>query len=119
MTKFGTPGEFFASAINASAAITGFYGSGNEIGFVHELDGTRTEFEAPDAGHGGYGYGTWTTSINSSGTIAGYYADNNGAVHGLVRAADGTITEFDVPQHYHTEANSINYDGTIAGIYWD
>ncbi|HEX3652718.1 MAG TPA: hypothetical protein VHU18_07835 [Rhizomicrobium sp.] len=117
MIYFDAPGEIRVSAINASGAVIGYYGDGNEIGFVREPDGTLTEFEAPDAGHGGSGYGTWATSINSSGTIAGEYADNNGAVHGFVRTGNGTITEFDVPQFYTTTANSINDSGTIAGTY--
>jgi hypothetical protein len=36
-------------------------------------------------------------NINPSDTVTGLYADANLALHGFLRAADGTITTFDVP----------------------
>ncbi len=39
--------------------------------------------------------GTTVVSINDAGQIAGFETDANGIHHGFVRAADGTITEFD------------------------
>ncbi len=35
--------------------------------------------------------------INVWGTIAGYYADSSYVAHGYVRSADGTVTQFDLP----------------------
>lgn len=40
---------------------------------------------------------TTPTAINPEGTITGYYADATGALHGFLRASDGTFTKFDVP----------------------
>jgi hypothetical protein len=40
-------------------------------------------------------------------------------VHGFVRAADGTISDFDAPGSAGTSANSINGEGVIAGAYTD
>ncbi|MFL5237477.1 MAG: hypothetical protein ACJ8EL_07715, partial [Rhizomicrobium sp.] len=57
--------------------------------------------------------------INADGTIAGYFGDGNFVNHGFLRAADGTLTTFDVPGAVSTVANSINDNGEIAGYYND
>ena len=49
--------------------------------------------------------------------IAGYYIDQSGHVHGFVRAANGTVTSFDVPGATDTWAWSMNDKGAITG-YW-
>ena len=55
--------------------------------------------------------------------IAGVVSDASNAQHGFVRAADGTITEFDVPAaptnvtHRGTSPTDINGSGVIAGMY--
>ena len=36
------------------------------------------------------------SSLNLEGTVAGTYFDASGVAHGYVRAANGTITEFNV-----------------------
>src|ERR1019366_6375757 len=75
-------------------------------------------FEAPGAGTGA-GQGTYASSINRAGAITGDYRDASGTFHGFVRAADGTITDFDVPGSTGTSPSSINAVGVIAGSYGD
>jgi len=70
--------------------------------------------DAPDAGTLG-DQGTFSVVINQSGTIAGYYCDANYAFHGMVRSAEGVITEFDAPGLTNTEGVAINASGQIAG----
>ena len=57
------------------------------------------------------------SSINASGTVAGYYQDPQGVAHGFVRMSDGTITSFDPKGAVFTEATGINDKGEIAGWY--
>jgi len=40
--------------------------------------------------------GTAVIGIDTAGDVAGTYIDANGAHHGFIRAANGTITTFDV-----------------------
>jgi hypothetical protein len=52
---------------------------------------TFITFDAPGA------IGTAAYAINPAGEIAGQYVDLSGVYHGLVRARNGAITEFDAP----------------------
>jgi hypothetical protein len=80
---------------------------------------TIITFNAPHAGTSAY-QGTNPASINPAGAIAGYYADSQNAIHGFLRAPDGSFTEFDAPGAvYGTFAYNINAEGAIAGIYLD
>ena len=105
-------------------------------GFVRGADGTITEFDAPGAGKNGWlaslsvkaggppAQGTGSFSINDAGDIAGIYVDTNVVYHGFVRAANGAITEFDVPgagtgMLQGTTGFSINDEGNIAGTFLD
>jgi hypothetical protein len=63
--------------------------------------------------------GTFPWGMNSSGVIAGSYADGSSNYHGFVRAADGTITTFDVPEANQTQPGGINDDGVISGSYYN
>jgi len=62
---------------------------------------------------------TYAASINTSGTVAGYYEDSRGVMHGFVRASDGTITTFDPTGSTSTGVASINDNGDVAGWYRD
>jgi predicted membrane protein len=96
-----------ATNINPAGAIAGDYWDSNTVahGFLRAKDGTFTTFDAPGAGTG-TGQGTYIATVdclNPQGAGAGGYI-NTGSIfsgtevgHGAVRAADGTITEFDVP----------------------
>ena len=57
---------------------------------------TYTTFNATGAGTG-ENQGTVATSINTAGTIAGFYIDGSNVNHGFVRATNGTITGFEAP----------------------
>ncbi len=119
-------------SINSTGVITGYYRDSNYVdhGFARSANGAITTFDAPGAGttpgtfKGLKFQGTVAASINTGGVITGTWADSNFANHGFVRAADGTMTEFDVPGAgeqgtFGTVSGSINTGGTIAGLYQD
>jgi hypothetical protein len=67
-------------------------------GFLLTADGKFTVFEVPNAGTGqNQKQGTYLWNINERGDAAAGYADAGNVWHGYVRAADGTVTEYDVP----------------------
>src|SRR5215469_13483345 len=68
-------------------------------------------FDVPGAGTGA-GQGTTPYAINPSGAIAGPYTDANNVDHGFLRAADGTISTFDVAGA-STDAISLSASGAI------
>jgi hypothetical protein len=87
--------------INASGAGTGFVAN---VGF---LQGTSVD-----------GF----SGINQSGVISGSYIDASGDSHGYVRAANGTVTEYNVStaatgSGLGTFGASINLAGSVAGYY--
>jgi hypothetical protein len=85
-----------------------------------------TTLTSPGAGTGAF-QGTLPSgfaAINPKGTIAGAYVDANNGNHGFVRARDGTITTFDVPDagagaFQGTSPFGINAQGAITGYYID
>jgi len=128
-----------AFGINAAGVITGAYTDASSIahGFVRAVNGTITSFDVPGAGVDGFlallapmmgggppSQGTGGVSINTAGEIVGAYADSSAMYHGFTRAANGTITPFDVPGAgtgtlQGTAAFSVNTAGDIAGTYGD
>ena len=75
------------------------------------------------AGTGEY-EGTEPISINTAGAITGFYVDSSGTHHGFIRAANGTITSFDVTgagtgSGQGTTGFGIDTAGTIVGAYAD
>jgi hypothetical protein len=62
---------------------------------------------------------TFAAGIDASGTVAGWYEDSNGSVHGFLRTSDGTITAFDPKNSTYTQVTSVNSNGEIAGWYRD
>ena len=67
---------------------------------------------------------TSPADINPAGAITGTYQDTNSALHGFLRAADGTITTIDAPGALNapfvgTSAAVITPLGSIAGTYTD
>ncbi|HTS32111.1 MAG TPA: hypothetical protein VMH81_39840 [Bryobacteraceae bacterium] len=132
ITKFDVPGAgtgsgqgTFAGNLSLSGElIAGNYidGSGMNHGFLRTADGSITKFDVPGAATGpGLGTTTyWAQCITPTGMITGSYMDKNGAVHGYVRGADGTITTFDAlgagtAAGQGTYAWAINPAGTTAG----
>jgi hypothetical protein len=72
----------------------------------------------------GAGQGTQVGGINPSGVSDGLVTDSSGVLHGFVRAADGTITKYDVSgagigPGQGTIGGNINPPGTVAGPYVD
>jgi hypothetical protein len=105
-----------------------FIQSGFEIsrGQLRFPGGNTATYNAPGAltqGPGTYvgcNCGYYQSVINIWGDVTGNYIDANGAVHGYVRRADGSFTEFLVPgtgtiSGSGTIPNSINWLGTVVG----
>jgi hypothetical protein len=66
--------------------------------------------------------GTYPNMIVTTGEVSGSSLDADGISHAFVRAADGTITTFDVPGwggNVGTRATSMDDSGTIAEVYSD
>ena len=83
---------------------------------------TFTTIDAPGAGPDG----TFAFDINASGEVTGIFEDQNGAVHGFIRDATGTLTAFDGPGavsqgpgQIGTESLGINASGTTVGTFAD
>jgi uncharacterized repeat protein (TIGR03803 family) len=102
----------------------GAYGYGTVFKLTAPAGSSRfTTFDAAGAGTG-KNEGTVPTSINTAGTIAGFYIDGSNVNHGFVRAANGTITGFEAADagtgtKQGTKAYAINTAGVIAGTYHD
>jgi hypothetical protein len=136
ITSIDVPGAGTASGqgtlafnLNSEGEIAGEYidASGVIHGFLLVLGpGRFTSFDAPGAGTGP-GQGTETASedgLTRKGAVAGAYIDDNTAVHGLLLAADGTITTFDVIGagtgiYQGTYPGGIDPKNTISGYYID
>jgi hypothetical protein len=108
-----------AIAICPTGQIAGFYaGYSNSVhAYVRTTDGTITTFDGPGAGTGagtiplpGNNPGTYAVAGDACGMVTGYFIDSRNVAHGYLRAADGTLTVFDVPH-----AGTGNGQGTFAG----
>jgi hypothetical protein len=133
-TSFDPPGAIaspFASccsygpdlAMNPAGVITGAYFqviNGAEFGgeyhvFVRAPDGTITTFGVTASIKVGSrtipcppgGVWTFPSGITPAGAITGSFNDCAGDDHGFLRAPDGTLTVFDVPN------NPVSYQGTV------
>ena len=101
----------------------GWDANGLSHGFIRDPDGNFTEFDPPGLGTACSGVfnpscGTWPLSINSKGAITGYSVLSNGAELGFVRAADGTIRQFEHRSRL-SPTPWINNRGEIVGAYLD
>lgn len=112
--------------INASGAVAGVYFDANSVshGFYRDPNGAMTLFDAPGAGTTA-GEGTLAYDMNGNGVIVGQVTTGSGSGlaigHSFMRAADGTITEFDPPAAGPdgSIADGINDSGAIVGTYLD
>jgi hypothetical protein len=116
----------YPESISDFGVIAGYYIDPNDVwhGFVRNLNGKITTFDAPGAGTG-VGQGTTVNysapSLNDLGTIAGIYIDADGVNHGYLRTRDGNFTLFDAP-HMGTDPgqgtipSSINLEGVVSTI---
>jgi len=113
-------------SVNPAGLILAEYLDANNVwhGCLRSREGIFTTFDPPDIGTGYY-QGTYPAifaGVNPEGASVGAYADANGAYHAYLRAADGTITEFDNPNAITgggTGALGINPSGEIWGWYFD
>lgn len=118
-------GDTEISAVNNAGTIAGYYAKPNAIyhGIYQAAGDAMISFDAPGAGYGGgFIQGTLAKAMNASGTIAGYYIDNNFVKHGFVRTAGGTIMSFDAPgaggdMFDGTQTYAINDGGAVTGVY--
>jgi hypothetical protein len=125
IASFDPPGSAATTAMSISGigAVTGYYYTAvDEMyhGFVRAANGTFATFDAPGAGTSGRG--TYSLSINTAGTVTGYYSDESGVDHAFVRTDSGTVTTFDAPgagAAWGTHAVAINAAGIITGWYSD
>jgi len=105
------------TAINNRDAIAGFYvDAKNRMvhGFVRHANGEIGSFDVPEGGIGRR-HETIPRSINSAGTVTGYYSDASSDFNGFVRGSDGSIVAFNVAGSIRTGPESINDAGAIAG----
>jgi hypothetical protein len=113
--------------INDEGEIAGFYVDGNNVnhGFLRYRDGKIKTFDVSVASTltNFIPQGTVValeSGLNQEGAITGWYFDSAQAVHGYVRAPNGTITLFDdsdggTGAFQGTYGGSINSEGRITG----
>ncbi|MDE2460843.1 MAG: hypothetical protein KGL98_06305, partial [Gammaproteobacteria bacterium] len=114
-------------ANNDWGEVTGYYtdASTTAHGFVRYPGGDLVSFDAPGAGSVPNAFqGTFASSINNFGAIAGYSQDSNNVFHGFIRSLFGVIITFDAPgagngAFQGTIVTCINPQGTTAGFYID
>jgi hypothetical protein len=123
-----------ASSIDAAGTVAGFYTDTRcaQHGYVRAANGTITTFNTPGAdtnpcatsGFGKLFCGTLGLSIDTAGAIAGTFVDDDGVLHGFLRAANGTFTQITAPgaateSNHGTAGLGINSAGAIVGTYAD
>jgi hypothetical protein len=118
----------FPQGINDLGEVSGTYADVNSVyhGFVRTASGSISTFDVPTtcttaAPAADCAFeGTFPGGINLVGLIAGTYYGEDGLPHGFWRAANGSITTFDVPRKgYLTSPVSLNDFGQITGIAYD
>jgi predicted membrane protein len=123
----GFPIGAFPYCINAAGDVSGFYSDANNVnhGFLYAYANGMLTYPIDPTGAGtGAGQGTTVNGINTAGAISGSYTDAGNLYHGFVRAANGTITTYDVPgagtgAYQGTGGAGINASGVITGSYTD
>ncbi|HEX3430438.1 MAG TPA: hypothetical protein VHT03_06085 [Rhizomicrobium sp.] len=102
-------------SLNAKGVTTGTYvdNAYNIHGFLRASDGTITEFDAPNAT-----FGTFPSSINTKGAIAGSY-DIQNEMLGFFRAPNGRFRTVLVKGSTGTTVNAINDARVGTGYYLD
>jgi hypothetical protein len=101
--KGGTSGTTFPIALNLEGAVVGYYLNQDNVfrPFLRRLDDTFASWTVPgecDASPATGCYGSAAFGINLFGTVSGGFEDNSGNFvdHGLLRNADGKLTQFSV-----------------------
>ena len=115
-------------AMNRPGQIAGYYYFPNNgelgfHGFLRNVDGAITSFDAPEAGTSAT-TGTFTWAMNDSGAITGYVITKYITNRGFVRDSLGNAETFNVLNasknaYKGTWAYSINAAGTVTGFFID
>jgi probable HAF family extracellular repeat protein len=102
-------GGTWASGINGSDQIVGYYLRGSTYrGYLYK-NGIYTDIDFPDTTN------TYAYGINDSGQVVGHYNDQHvGHGHGFLYDGEN-FTQFDNPSGYRTYAWGINAAGQIVG----
>jgi len=124
IVTFEIPGSagLYVTSVNDKEQVTGWYlddrGHGFH-GFFWQRGGAPVKFDVPPPVNNQHEYGeiiTWPTGISAAGVISGWYYEPNGRVTaGFVRAADGTITTYNIANF--TVPGGANERGWIVGDY--
>jgi hypothetical protein len=122
-TSFDYPGaeDTQPAAVNGVGEVAGSYAiNRNSHGFLRNRVGNLIAIDVPGAGQG-MDEGTWATSINSQGTIAGYFITPEPHMQiSFIRTANGAITTFSVPGQIQTAPGfncALNDAGVFVGFY--
>src|SRR5215467_9129818 len=106
----------FTALMQNGMLVGGFIdGSFASHGFLLSADGNVTTFDAPNALPSFFG---GPSSVNNSGTVAGFFNDGsqNGDLRVFLRTIDGVFSTFDTPQlETFPGAAVINSSGAVAG----
>lgn len=107
ITTFDVPGSgtepaqgTYGGGFGPNNTIMGNYFDTDNLshGFLRDKNGGFATYDVPDAGSNVDSFeGTYPFGINPSGAITGWYVDGADVNHGFVRAPNGDIARFDVP----------------------
>lgn len=115
--------DTFVGFLNDRSEMFGTYTAnrhtGMENAWIRLADGRIKKFAVSGATGGTFGQG-----LNNKGVLAGTYIDDNGVLHGFIRAKDGAVTLFDAPgagtgADQGTEGLGINNLGEVSGTVHD
>jgi hypothetical protein len=91
--SYNSPFYVLPNAINRSASTTGEFYDTQARGFVADVDGAVTPFDAPGSDSH---FGTQGEAINDDGFVAGEVAGADGVYHGYLRQLNGRFKLFDI-----------------------
>jgi hypothetical protein len=107
-------------AIDIGGSISGEFADSSSVlhGFVRSAPGTLTTFDAPGAGTSAH-FGTFASSMNSTGAICGTAIAPGGSVGisavAYLRTSDGTFTNINPKGAVGAYAYGINAKGLVTG----
>lgn len=97
----------YATGINGSGVISGYYFASQEHGFLLN-NGNFTDVSEIDGGR------TRIYSINDSGDFCGAFGDRDPPQHGFI-STGGNLTQVDVPDESVTWVTALGSDGAAVG----